>query len=99
MNSISERTVLFLMCNLGIEIKRLFSYHINDVDMIKMSAIRSKKIISEIYQKPDMLNRSIELEKLIYIIDDKVNFNKLNVDKENIDSYFKPFINKFYSIV
>ena len=94
----TERTTLFLMCNLGIEIKRLFSYDNKDGDMIKMSANRSRKIISEIYQKQDMLNRSTELEKIIYIIDDKVNLHKLNIDKNDIDLYFKPFINRFYSI-
>jgi hypothetical protein len=86
------------MCNLGIEIKRFFSYDKKDIEMINMSANRSKKIISEIYQKLEMLNRSMELEKLIYIIDDRLTFNKLTVDKGDIDSYFKPFINKFYSI-
>jgi hypothetical protein len=94
----AERTSLFLMCNLGIEIKRFFSYDKKDIEMINMSANRSKKIISEIYQKLEMLNRSMELEKLIYIIDDRLTFNKLTVDKGDIDSYFKPFINKFYSI-
>lgn len=93
----TERTSLFLMCNLGIEIKRLFSYDKKDVDMIKMSADRSRKIISEIYQKSDMLNRYTELEKMIYLIDDKLNLHKLNIDKNDIDLYFKPFINRFYS--
>ncbi len=97
MNLNTERTTLFLMCNLGIEIRRLFSYDQKESDMINMSAKRSKKIISEIYQKVDMLNRSMELEKIIYIIDDKINLHKLNINKNNIDSYFKPFINKFYS--
>jgi len=99
MNNNTERTSLFLMCNLGIEFKRLFSYDKEDVNMINMSANRCRKIISEIYQKADMFDRSIELEKMIYIIDDKINTHKLDVDKNDIDMYFKPFINRFYSVV
>lgn len=99
MNTNTERTSLFLMCNLGIEIKRLFSYDNKDIVMIKMSADRCRKIISEVYQKVDMLDRSTELEKIIYIIDDRLNLHKLNINKNDMDMYFKPFINRFYSVV
>ena len=99
MNTNTERTSLFLMCNLGIEIKRLFSYDDKEGDMIKMSANRSRKIISEICLKPDMLNRQMELEKIIYIIDDRINLHRLKVGKDDMDKYFKPFITRFYSMV
>jgi stage III sporulation protein SpoIIIAA len=88
----NERTSLFLMCNLGIEMQRLFSCDIQDTEQLHVLATRSKQIISQIAQKDDMKGRYMEIEKLSDIIFDRVYLHKLSITKEQVRDYFQPFI-------
>ena len=88
----NERTTLFLISNLGVEMQRLFSYSSEEKDKMTASAERAKSIIEQIVQKDDVCNGYKEMEKLSDIITDKLHLNILAVTKHQLQAYFHPFI-------
>ncbi len=88
----NERTTLFLMANLGIEMQRLFSYAPEEKEKIVSSSHRAKSIIVQISQKEDIHNGYKELEKLLDIIMDKMHVQNLTITKQQLNTYFQPFI-------
>ena len=94
----NERTTLFLMANLGVEMQRLFSYDIHDTKSVQASAIRAKHIVNQIMLKDEIKNRYMEIEKIYDVISDYTDRKYLEVTKEEIENYFALFITRNISL-
>ena|SRR3989344_8809764 len=90
---IQERSLLFLMANLGSEVSRLLSWKAkgNSLQIEKCHG-RAKKIISEIKQLRDIGERSKEMEILRMVISDTASSSpSLRVTPKQLNDYFSPF--------
>jgi hypothetical protein len=87
----ATRTPLFYMANLGSEVSRaLLEYQKEDFINMHNSILRAKNIIEKIKEFSEMKGRTGELEILKSIIKD-LDQKKLEVDKDQLLSYFSPF--------
>jgi hypothetical protein len=92
----TERTVAFLMANLGSEIARIFSAQKRGAaTMVTGGADRATKIINELLDRPDLGNGRQEVEILKMIVDDLTSVTPVHLgDEVSLSSYFLPFAKK-----
>lgn len=88
-----ERSSLFLMANLGSEVSRLLSFEEKgDVVEVEKSYQRSKRILEQIEDCPQMKSRHMEVAILGEVIEDLVTSKKkYSVYSEDLQNYFIPF--------
>ena len=90
---IQERSLLFLMANLGSEVSRLLSWKAkgNSLQIEKCKA-RSEKIINDIRQLHDIKERLGEVDILSMVISDIASISPtLRVTPKELNDYFSPF--------
>lgn len=89
----TERTVAFLMANLGSEIARIFSAQKRGATpMVASGADRAIKIINELLGRPDLGNGHQEVEILKMIVEDLASDQPIHLkDELALNSYFLPF--------
>jgi cytolysin (calcineurin-like family phosphatase) len=90
----NQRTSLFLMANLGVEMSRLVKAKENkDSKLLSETILRVKNMLQKIKELPDMITRVKEVEILSYVADDiGKSRSTLKISSSNIDTYFKPFM-------
>ena len=88
-----ERNSLFLMANLGSEVSRLLSFREKgDMAEVEKSYKRSKHIIDQIIDCPEMKSRYTEVSMLREVIEDlSISEKKYSVYSEDLQNYFTPF--------
>ncbi|MCX6752413.1 MAG: hypothetical protein NTZ87_02840 [Candidatus Nomurabacteria bacterium] len=94
----TTRTPLFYMANLGSEISRaLLEYEKKDFQKMRDSILRAEDIIKKIKEFEEMKGRTGELEILKSIIAD-LNQKKFEINKDQLLSYFNPFVDRLMSL-
>ena len=90
-----EKSPVFYMANLGVEVARIFSWkEKNDSDMIHAACERAKKIINYLLNSPSNGAKE-EGKTLSDIIDDIVSVRPTNnITAESLNTYFMPFMLK-----
>lgn len=88
-----ERTIFFLMANLGSDMSQLFSHIEKDeTHLARLSAIRAQRIIEEIMMKRELRNGVKEIQILKNIINDALSEKpQFEIRKAEIENYFMPF--------
>ena len=89
----NSRTPAFLMANLGSDVSQLFSHLEKGETLLATSAgRRAHRIIVELLAHQELHGRTGEIEILSDIIDDALSTKQLlDVDKDELESYFLPF--------
>ena len=89
----TQRTIQFLMANLGSEVARLFSFkRKGEFDQARSSSERASKIIDSLEKHPDIHGGRGEVEIMKEIINDAMSVKpKLHVTENELKSYFMPF--------
>jgi hypothetical protein len=89
-----QRTTVFLMANLGIEIMRLFGYKKRgDMADARLSGERASKIIDSLESHPDINGgkREVEMIRDVMIEDALSDTPQYHITENNVNSYFMPF--------
>ncbi len=97
---IPERTPIFLLANLGAEVKRLTdALHTGDRELVSGALTRSSNIFNSLNKMPLRPAERKEIGILREVIEDlSETRRRFSVTPESLESYFYPFVRKVLGV-